>query len=128
MNCEDMTDFEIAKAASDLWLECDYLFDEDDEVVYLVGYQTYLGAYGVADERLDKYGEFNPVKDAGDAWPIIIKNKISIMNDGDLWEASIDFDGDLEKHGTDEVLTKHYEHKNPLRAAMVVFLMMQDML
>lgn len=60
-----------------------------------------------------------------EAWSIIIKNEISIMNDGDMWEASIDFDGDLEKHGTDEVLTKYYEHKNPLRAAMVVFLMMQ---
>ena len=61
-----------------------------------------------------------------DAWPIIIKNKVSIMNDLDLWEASIDFDGDLEKHGTDEVLTKHYEHANPLRAAMIVYLMLQD--
>lgn len=64
----------------------------------------------------------NPI----DACPIIIKNKISIMSDGDLWEASIDFNGDLEKHGTDEVLTKHYEHANPFRAAMIVYLMMQD--
>ena len=68
----------------------------------------------------------NYCNNPSEAWPIIIKNKISIMNDGDLWEASIDFDGDLEKHGTDEVLTKYYEHKNPLRAAMVVFLMMQE--
>ena len=61
-----------------------------------------------------------------DAWPIILENKISIMNDGDMWEASIDFDGDLGGHGTDEVLTKYYEHKNPLRAAMIVYLMMQE--
>lgn len=60
------------------------------------------------------------------AWPIILERKISIMNDGETWEASIDFDGDLNKQGTDEVLTKYFDDKNPLRAAMIVFLMMND--
>ena len=60
-----------------------------------------------------------------DAWKIIVENKISIMNDGDTWEASVDFDGDLEKHGTGETLSMYYD-KNPLRAAMIVFLMIHE--
>ena len=77
------------------------------------------GGYFVQD--IIRYCE-NP----SEAWQIIVENKISIMNDGEDWEASIDFDGDLEKHGTDETLSKYYEDKNPLRAAMIVFLMINE--
>lgn len=52
-----------------------------------------------------------------DAWPIIISSMISIRpvgNDGQLWEAS----------GMDGMKADY--DKNPLRAAMVVFLMMKE--
>ena len=51
-----------------------------------------------------------------DAWPIIMRNKISIFPTGlesDIWRA--------ESYFIDCV-----KHSNPLRAAMIVFLMMQD--
>ena len=60
---------------------------------------------------------FDPCNNPADAWPIITVSMISIRpvgNDGQLWEASgmggmkADYD------------------KNPLRAAMIVFLMMKE--
>ena len=118
MNCEDMTDFEINKAVTMALGK----FKASD-------YSKVSGNYhkgNVFDCNYSVGVVHDYCNNPSDVWPIIIKNKISIMNDGDLWEASIDFDGDLEKHGTDEVLTKHYEHANPLRAAMIVYLMMQE--
>ncbi|WLJ70334.1 hypothetical protein BU9_CDS0100 [Klebsiella phage Kpn BU9] len=62
---------------------------------------------------------FNPVKDPQDAWPIITGNKIDI-NWGDdvhpvLKGAVIASRGKLSA-----------THDNPLRAAMIVFLQMQE--
>ena len=114
MNYEDMTDYEINKAVATSWLECDYDFDDEGEVVDLIGYQTYLGAHGVPDERLEKYGEFNPLKNVSDAWPIIIKNSIVI---------------ELRENKSSLAYLKGdapCEDKNPLRAAMIVYLMMRE--
>ncbi|MFJ5981946.1 phage protein NinX family protein [Enterobacter cancerogenus] len=63
-------------------------------------------------------GSFNPCHNPADAWPIIAENKISIY-------AAIlgDSRGDW---GAEASFTEHYHfHNNPLRAAMLVFLMMQ---
>ena len=52
-----------------------------------------------------------------DAWPVIIDSMISIRpvgNDGQLWEAS----------GMDGMKADY--DKNPLRSAMIVFLMMKE--
>lgn len=52
-----------------------------------------------------------------DAWPIIDKNRISIINLGeDEWGA----------RGVADCKSKRAIHENSLRAAMIVFLMMQD--
>ena len=112
MNCGNMTDFEINKLIAKVMG-----FNLCEGQHYKPSVTHWLGG---------NCKIFDPCNNPSDAWPIIIESKISIMNDLDLWEASIDFDGDLEKHGTDEVLTKHYEHANPLRAAMIVYLMMQE--
>lgn len=57
--------------------------------------------------------EFNPCNNPSDAWSIILDNKISIFPiSGDTWQA-------------EHALTGAYKDKNPLRAAMIVFLMMQ---
>jgi len=101
-NWKEKTDFEINKAVAEIVSKSSF------------------------DASFDAHIEFNPCKNPSDAWQIIVQNKISIMNDGDTWEASIDFDGDLEKHGTDETLSKYYEDKNPLRAAMIAFLMIYE--
>lgn len=73
--------------------------------------------YRVGDYKPSNGNCFNPCNNPADAWPIITSSMISIRpvgNDGQLWEASgmggmkADYD------------------KNPLRSAMVVFLMMKE--
>lgn len=64
-------------------------------------------------------GSFNPCNNAADSWPIIAQNKISIY-------AAILGDS-RGGWGAEASFTEHYHfHDNPLRAAMIVFLMMQD--
>lgn len=60
----------------------------------------------------EKDGEFNPCKNPSDAWPIIVDKRITLDADVDIWFARDD--------------TFVHTDKNPLRAAMIVFLMMQD--
>lgn len=64
---------------------------------------------------------FNPCNNPADAWPIIVDNGISleciIVNRYEkTWRAQ--FKPAYVKH--------HMNHKNPLRAAMIVFLQMQE--
>lgn len=62
--------------------------------------------------------QFNPCNDPADAWPIIIRNLISIdsiFDKGNTWLA---FGGDDSEH--------RHVHSNPLRAAMIVFLMLKE--
>lgn len=79
-----------------------------------IGCMSGAGVLIVADGR---WRMFDPCNNPADAWPIITASMISIRpvgNDGQLWEASgmagmkADYD------------------KDPLRAAMVVFLMMKE--
>jgi hypothetical protein len=81
----------------------------------------WVESYGFSAFPIESYCN-NP----SDAWPIIVENKISLLESSGEWEASIDFEGVEEIHGTDEMLSKFTGHKNPLRAAMIVYLMMQD--
>ena len=67
--------------------------------------------------------DYDPCNNPADAWPIIVANKISILIDEtvDYWSSALvhDFcDTDAFSHGTSD--------NNPLRAAMIVFLMMKD--
>lgn len=73
---------------------------------------------------------FNPCNNPEDAWPIIVRNKISIVSLDNKWIAAptdtvIDgITGDSEVcfyASSDAVFDV-----NPLRAAMIVFLMMQQ--
>ena len=56
--------------------------------------------------------KFDPCNNPADAWPIIDENKICLLSIGNTWRAH-----DLKLMSQDS---------NPLRAAMIVFLMMQD--
>ena len=52
-----------------------------------------------------------------DAWPIIVENRISIINlEADEWGA----------RGVAHLHSKRAMHQNSLRAAMIVFLLMQE--
>ena len=121
MNYESMSDFEINKAVSMVVdfgdLVC--FVNDEREVVYICEVD---GAYS-----MNPVGDFNPCNNPADAWPIIIDNKISIEYDQseDSWIA----------HQGDYLIGKYvsicgyryqYSDKNPLRAAMIVFLMMNE--
>ena len=66
-------------------------------------------------------GRFDPCNNPADAWPIIVNNGISleciVVNRHEkTWRAQLK-----------PAYVKHrVNHKNPLRAAMIVFLMMQE--
>ena len=59
---------------------------------------------------------FDPCNNIADAWPIILSNRIAFVpnSNADKWAAN---------HGDWDIFTAD---NNPLRAAMIVFLMMQE--
>lgn len=66
---------------------------------------------------------FAPCNEVADAWPIIVDKKICLAfdvfaepHDGGVWIAAPAYGWEKER----------VRHDNPLRAAMIVFLMMQD--
>ncbi|ELX2275701.1 TPA: phage protein NinX family protein [Yersinia enterocolitica] len=68
-----------------------------------------------------EYGLFDPCNNPVDAWPIIFRERITLTPKviGYEWDAisPVILNDDIEHLHTD---------KNPLRAAMIVFLMMKD--
>jgi hypothetical protein len=64
-----------------------------------------------------------------DAWPIIVGKKLSLMNADDKW-LCVPEDEPIDGVTGDSVHMIYsgdgVEHENPLRAAMIVFLMMQE--
>ena len=69
---------------------------------------------------------FDPCNDPAYAWPIIVDNEISLNSYSGTWEASYEYDAPIGAFGTDELVTKAVEGNNPLRTAMIAFLMKQD--
>lgn len=89
---------------------------------------------GLSTVILAENGQFDPCNNPSDAWPIIVENKITIIACIDSWvacPAGSVIDGD-----TSEPMEMMYCNswgsatcvagKNPLRTAMIVFLMMKD--
>ncbi|POW54610.1 hypothetical protein C3408_22405 [Candidatus Pantoea alvi] len=123
----DMTDFEINKAVAEIM----YGPVEERDInacsvpdVYHDGGEVYL----VNPDRLSgAWRQFNPCNAWSQAGPIIEKNKINIEWGDNKSAALIDVSGATKRI---EIGGKSYrivhEHKNSLRAAMVVFLIMQE--
>lgn len=65
-------------------------------------------------------GTFNPCNNPADAWPIIVENNISVYAIGDG-----DKRGKWGAEGFNPNSPYHF-NDNPLRAAIIVYLMMQD--
>lgn len=105
-----MSDFEINKRVADIAMNGTWhvkpSHPDNDTGGWL------YGSNGIQTHELPDYCN-NPA----DAWPIITGSMISIRpvgNDGQLWEAA----------GMDGMKVDY--DKNPLRASMVVFLMMKE--
>ncbi|MEA4701104.1 phage protein NinX family protein [Klebsiella pneumoniae] len=71
---------------------------------------------------------FNPCNNPADAWPIIHEHGISIAFDSyeDEWVAWGEFSFDQSGWDMRKEPEISYAHTNPLYAAMIVFLKMQD--
>ena len=64
--------------------------------------------------------DFDPCNNPSGAWPTILENKIAVLPwNGSEWQAF------LSLGGADGVRFRTM-HKNPLRCAMIVYLMMKD--
>lgn len=132
MNYSEMSDFEINKAVAE---------------AYLGYYEPGFRFVNTGIDSSNHYGEEHPVRritanrkywkafepcgNPSDAWPIILENNISLLSNTDhfldpfmespsMWFASAgsceNQDSESWSNGSD----------NPLRAAMIVFLMMQE--
>ncbi|EPK7525622.1 phage protein NinX family protein [Klebsiella variicola] len=103
-----MSDFEINKAVGDAigleWSELDQNYN------------------GLCYWEVGCLFVFNPIKDPADAWPIIAENRIGIIPapENGWWKAA------HRKVGSDSDPYHMNKDSNPLRAAMIVFLMMQE--
>jgi len=95
----------------------DYSKMSDYEVNCQVAFHIGLRTVELAEE-----GTFDPCNNPADAWPIILENKITIFWDGGIPVAKT-IDGYL---GKTPICNNVHVDRNPLRAAMIVFLMMKD--
>lgn len=117
-----MSDFEVNKAVA----------------INVGGYQGHVEhmKHGVKESDRDSHGMFYFERDycnnPSDAWPIIVENSISIVSYGVEFSAEygwsafyggvcVNYDHEIESNFEIEC-----SDKNPLRAAMIVYLMMKD--
>lgn len=72
-----------------------------------------------------KIGAFDPCNNPADAWPIIVEHEISMIKDIGIysWCAT---DKAYWCDGCEWQISQEIMDANPLRAAMIIFLMMQD--
>ena len=124
-----MSDFEINKSvAIALDIDMHFYIPESDDSFQPGFLPTELGpiwqtsAGFVGEFTVSNGNMFNPCNNPADAWQIIVENGISLVKFGDMWEADPDacFVDGVEWNINGEC------HQNPLRAAMIVFLMMKD--
>lgn len=107
MDYSQLSDLEINKRvaiATGQNIKFIFLDDDDNEIGVLVGRK------GCREKK-----DFDPCNNPADAWPIIVENKLSMYPIGKRWG--------VEGYEADDPF---YYDSNSLRAAMIVFLMMQD--
>tara|TARA_S200002703_G_scaffold101771_1_gene88200 strand:+ start:1736 stop:2089 length:354 start_codon:yes stop_codon:yes gene_type:complete len=108
MNYENKSDLEINKLVA----QAKGLIINDDQ-----GASLKAKSSSVLVNCITEQFEFNPCNNPSDAWPIIAENKINLFLEESFCTAA--------KLGESESEDICVQHKNPLRAAMIVYLMMQ---
>lgn len=123
MDYSKMSDFEINQKVGDMALNGRWACKPGS-----AGNETNNWQYGSGDPSLSLSSLPDYCNNPADAWPIIVGHKLSLINADDEWLCVPD---DTAVDGTtgDEVQMIYsgdgHVHANPLRAAMIVFLMMQ---
>ncbi len=115
MNYAEMSDFEINKA---VFLKLKIYYEDFD----LNPFPDNCTSFSYVDGY--NWHKFDACNNPSDAWPIIVENDIMLNpNCADsLWKAEQGFR--FKPSGFYDVATAY--NKNPLRAAMIVFLMMNE--
>ncbi len=108
-----MSDFEINKAVAEYW---GFVIEDDEDPVdgCAVSVSVLDGGYASAPP-------FNPCNNPSDAWSIIAENKIDI----ELPHEEVNQIGFASNH-FEGVVHEIMPNDNPLRAACIVYLMMQE--
>lgn len=117
-----LSDFEINSAVHNAKLSEPYplVFMGDDRIAW-----TKQNGDQIITDKVPytKNGVHDYCNNPADAWPIIIENKVMLSPycANDEWKAQIHL-------GSDGIFDNYASawHKNPLRAAMIAFLMMQE--
>ena len=117
MDYSELSDFEINKLVARL----NDGICLNDQVTAIDCYLTANNSNCVKWYRIDccdpsEFDLFNPCNNPSDAWPIIVENKISIFPTG------------LDEYNwqAEQAIIGIFKDKNPLRAAMIVYLMMNE--
>nr|DAZ64419.1 MAG TPA: Protein of unknown function (DUF2591) [Caudoviricetes sp.] len=114
MDYSKMSDFEINAAVFESLHGGAPDYKEGDcGAMVLISYEGDVVG-GDAVEVEVEHGLFNPCNNPSDAWPIILDAKIQTFWRGETW-------------GARTIHTPVVECQNPLRAAMIVFLLMQEL-
>lgn len=119
-NYEDMSDFEINSAVHNALMQEPYKIEflGNDRIRWVRGStDVTTGKVAYSKHSLKDY-----CNNAADAEPIIIENRIGTIPapDNGLWKAA------HRKIGNDDTPYHFTQDKNPLRAAMIVFLKMNE--
>lgn len=73
-----MNDLEICKRVAEIYLECDWVVNESNQSIEIVGTQTYLGAHGIPDEKTVVIKAFNPLTDDALCFMLMVKYEVEI--------------------------------------------------
>ncbi|EFA2548329.1 DUF2591 domain-containing protein [Escherichia coli] len=117
MDYSQLSDFEINKRVAEIVIYGDWFLEPTDENP---SWFFNLGVEGKNTVKLPDYCN-NPA----DAWPIISDNRISLMYDKSTEEGN-EAQWCLASSPCDQHIVDYASESKLLRAAMIVFLMMQD--
>lgn len=120
MDYSQLSDFEINKRIAEtvysIEVVADDFYAKDVPFAYHRDEQVFI----FIDEPLSgAWRSYNPCHNPADAWPIIAVNKINI--EWHEWKSA-----EFKPYALNNATMKSCYDDNPLRAAMIVFLMMQD--
>lgn len=119
-----MSDFEIDKAVADA-LGIDYeiaiMFVSPVDKINGNHVEEYVRKKITSNEK--HWRRFSPTRIPNDAWPIIVANNIDIIQDNGHG-CALATNSAIQMFQGDDVHI--FQDENPLRAAMIVFLMMQE--
>ena len=117
MDYSKLSDFEINKAvAATLWPKCK---------THNVGIQE--PCVCVINDGGPVYSNYDPCNNPNHAWPIVTSKHIAVYPVSCM-NQNLDYDmtGDWVASFSSSILSgADHKHKNPLRAAMIVYLMME---